>query len=300
LVIDAILGFLGRHLALFLTAPVRGYEPKTTFDPDLLARFLRLSDVLLVDGHSRVAVAIKYLTQSTWSHAGLYVGPIAGRCESSGEQHVLIEADVREGVISAPLSKYRGSHTRICRPIGLGKTARRCVVQYAVSRIGFDYDVKNVVDLLRYLLPTPPVPVRFRRRLIAFGSGSPTRAICSTLIAQAFQFVRYPILPSVEAVDDAASTGSSEQARREILHIRHHSLFTPHDFDISPYFAIVKPTIEAGFDYRVIQWGSDDLMPKTCQSLHIDKLPKTRSPPTKRIAQAYLRWSPKLCNRPFV
>ncbi|MCP9231169.1 MULTISPECIES: hypothetical protein [unclassified Mesorhizobium] len=30
----------------------------------------------------------------------------------------------------------------------------------------------------------------------------------------------------------------------------HHSLYTPRDFDLSPYFRIVKPTLEYGFDYR--------------------------------------------------
>jgi hypothetical protein len=27
-------------------------------------------------------------------------------------------------------------------------------------------------------------------------------------------------------------------------------LYTPRDFDISPYFQVVKPTIEHGFSYR--------------------------------------------------
>ena len=44
-------------------------------------------------------------------------------------------------------------------------------------------DLKNVFDLARYLFPVPPVPSRLRRRLIALGSGDPTRAICSTVIA---------------------------------------------------------------------------------------------------------------------
>jgi hypothetical protein len=255
--IDTVLRFFGLHLARFLTTPVRGYESRTTSDPNLLARCLRPADVLLVDGNTRVATAIKYLTQSTWSHAALYVGPIANRREDSGEPHVLIEADVGEGVISAPLSKYRNSHTRICRPVGLSEVACRSVVAYAVSRIGLDYDVKNIVDLARYLLPTPPVPVRFRRRMIALGAGVPTRAICSTLIAQAFQSVRYPILPEAERMSESLPPGTCEPARHEILHIRHHSLFTPRDFDISPYFAIVKPTIEAGFDLTLIQWADD-------------------------------------------
>ena len=70
--------------------------------------------------------------------------------------------------------------------MGLASEDIEAVVSFAVERIGFTYDLKNIVDLVRYLLPTPPVPVRFRRRMIALGAGSPTRAICSTLIAQAF------------------------------------------------------------------------------------------------------------------
>jgi hypothetical protein len=108
---------------------------------------------------------------------------------------------------------------------------------------------------MRYFLPNPPVPARWRRRMIALGSGEPTRAICSTLIAQAFESVLYPILPEVRRVDDTS--------RKEILHIRHHSLYAPRDFDISPFFAVVKPTIETGFDYKMMQWDTDNIKNKT-------------------------------------
>ena len=100
---------------------------------------------------------------------------------------------------------------------------------------------------MRYLIPLP-VPQRWRRRMMALGSGHPTRIICSALIAQAFENVRYPILPKV-------TRGESESARREILEIRHSSLYAPRDFDISPYFGLVKPTIENGFDYRAMCWA---------------------------------------------
>ena len=120
-------------------------------------------------------------------------------------------------------------HTRICRPIGLTPDDCARVCTYAAERIGFDYDVKNIIDLLRYLFPMP-VPQRWRRRMMALGSGHPTRIICSALIAQAFEHVRYPILPKVTRAE-------SEAARREILEIRHSSLYAPRDFDISPYFA---------------------------------------------------------------
>ena len=140
------------------------------------------------------------------------------------------------------MSKRPGSRKReaIFLPPGKGRA-------YAMGRIGFDYDVKNIVDLLRYLLPMP-VPQRWRRRLMSLGSGHPTRIICSALIAQAFENVRYPILPKVTQQHE-------EDVRRDILEIRHSSLYAPRDFDISPYFALVKPTIEKGFDYRRMAWA---------------------------------------------
>jgi hypothetical protein len=255
MIFNRLLDWLGRRLADYLTSPIPGFRPSSTTEFGKLRAALRVGDVLLVEGDTRVATAIKYLTQSTWSHSALYVGPIEGRAEPDGEPHVLIEALVDHGVTSAPLSKYRAAHTRICRPVSLGEVECRRVADFAIARLGHQYDVKNIVDLARYLLPTPPVPSRFRRRLIALGSGEPTRAICSTLIAQAFQSVYYPILPHVDHVGDPTSPVQSEQTQREILHIRHYSLFAPRDFDISPYFAIVKPTIEAGFDYRAVDWA---------------------------------------------
>jgi hypothetical protein len=84
--------------------------------------------------------------------------------------------------------------------------------------------------------------------MIALGSGDPTKMICSALIAQAFDTVRYPILPKI-------TRAGSRQARREILHIRDSSLYMPRDFDISPYFEIVKPTIVRGFDYTTLHWA---------------------------------------------
>jgi hypothetical protein len=251
---DRFFGFLGRGIVNYLEEPSPGYEPFTASDPDALARILQPGDVLLAEGYSRIASVIKYLTQSTWSHSALYVGDRFGQKTESGEPHVLIEANLGEGVISAPLSKYATLHTRVCRPVGLSLRDRERVVRYATERIGYEYDVKNITDLIRYLVPLP-VPARFRRRMIALGSGVPTKAICSTLIAQAFESVRYPILPKIELIQ-------SRHMRREILHIRHHSLYTPRDFDISPYFAIVKPTIEVGFNYKKMRWANLPLPPE--------------------------------------
>ncbi len=122
------------------------------------------------------------------------------------------------------------------------------------ERIGYKYDLKNIFDLARYLIQTPPVPQKYRRRLLALGSGDPTKAICSSLIAQAFQSVSYPILPNIEA--DETNSKAAKKSQEEILHIRHHSLFAPRDFDVSPYFQIVKPSLREGFNHRELNWAN--------------------------------------------
>jgi hypothetical protein len=245
------LDWIGEFVARQVSKPTSGYEPYAAARPELVAMTIRPADVLLVEGaRSKVNSAIRYLTQSTWSHAALYVGLGANLGERDGEPLVLVEAEVGKGVIASPLSKYHTYNTRICRPVGLIAEDRARVIRYAVERIGNAYDLKNIIDLMRYFLPQPPVPARWRRRMIALGSGEPTRAICSTLIAQAFESVGYPILPEVRRVDP--------DSRKEILHIRHHSLYAPRDFDVSPFFSIVKPTIETGFNYKDMVWAKED------------------------------------------
>lgn len=270
-----VLGGIGQMIARYLDKPAQGYEPYTPSDPDALRACLRRGDVLLIEGNNHIAGVIKYLTQSTWSHAALYVGPIGDRTTDDGEPLVLVEAHIGQGVIGAPLSKYFRFHTRVCRPTRLTDEDRAQVCAYATERIGFDYDLKNILDLLRYLLPLP-VPQRWRRRMMSLGSGHPTRIICSALIAQAFERVRYPILPKVTHVE-------SESARQEILEIRHSSLYAPRDFDISPYFEVVKPTLISGFDYKTMQWSDLAACPcpppvETPPAPLVEENPKTMAP----------------------
>ncbi len=243
---------IGRLLANYLDQPVGRYQHFSVTDPALLQACLRPGDVLLVEGNHRISTAIKYLTQSTWSHAALYIGDaMAGQHQAPTA--ALIEADLQRGVVAVPLGKYGGFNTRICRPVGLSDPDRDTVVNFMIQSVGKAYDLKNIVDLARYLLPQPPVPTRWRRRMLALGSGDPTRAVCSTLIAQAFQTVRFPILLDIKTTASSINA-QGEKILQEILHIRHHSLYTPRDFDLSPYFKIIKPTIETGFDYKKLIW----------------------------------------------
>lgn len=251
---DTLLDRLGRWLAGRLQQESSGYQPYTPSDPEILRRTLEPGDILLVEGNQRISAAIKYLTQSTWSHSCLYVGDALPEPEDGSERPRLIEVNLGEGCVAVPLSKYRTYNTRICRARGLTPDDRNHVVDFMIARLGLKYDLKNIFDMLRYFIPKLPVPVRWRRRMIAFGSGVPTRAICSSMIAEAYGGIRYPILPEITLAPGRASAQSTYM-RKEILHIRHHSLYTPRDFDLSPYFQIVKPTLEYGFDYKTVVWG---------------------------------------------
>ncbi|MDG2048323.1 MAG: YiiX/YebB-like N1pC/P60 family cysteine hydrolase [Halioglobus sp.] len=240
---------LGLWLAKFLSQPRSHYERFSVLTQAQLDDALEPGDLLLVEGNSRISTAIKYLTQSTWSHVCMFAG------KGADGKGFVIEADLVEGVIRSPLEKYANCNTRICRAVNLTEQDRLATLQYALDRVGLRYDTKNIVDLVRYLLPMPPVPTRYRRRLIQLGSGDPTSAICSTLIAQAFQSVRYPIIPH-ETPEIQGNSSITYSAAR--LEPKHYSHFTPRDFDLSPYFEIVKPTIQNNFDYKKIQWAKPE------------------------------------------
>lgn len=199
-------------------------------DMAAMRRCLERGDVVLVEGATKFSTAIKYLTQSTWSHTMLYVG-----------NDEFVEADVSKGIIRSHIDKLQGYHTRICRPVGLTTNDIDALCYQAISKIGGTYDLRNVLDLMRYLVPILPFPARHRRKLLAFGSGDPTKAVCSTLVAEAFESIQYPILP--------------EAGHANRLHKKHYTLMTPRDFDLSPYFDVVKPSVQQGFDFRTFEWN---------------------------------------------
>ncbi len=229
---------VGTIIARFLTQEVE-VEPALPLNFSTFTQLLHTGDVILVEGHFRISSVIKYLTQSTWSHAALYVG--GGTC---------IEADILEGVRRFPLSELTPYRIRICRPISLTPEDTERVIAHAVSRLGAKYDLKHVFDLARYLVPLP-MPRSWRRRAIALGSSDPTRAICSTLIAESFQAAGYPILPEIPPPPHDIATGRSVL---EIYHIHNTGLFTPRDFDLSPFFHIIKPDMPRPFDHHNLVW----------------------------------------------
>jgi hypothetical protein len=90
------------------------------------------------------------------------------------------------------------------------------------------------------------------------------------LIAETFQSINYPILPlrgqndsidnkSGPSKEDLSTAVLVKDAKGEVplYYKRHFTHFTPRDFDLSPYFEIIKPTIEHGFDHHVLHFKED-------------------------------------------
>jgi Permuted papain-like amidase enzyme, YaeF/YiiX, C92 family len=246
-------------------------------DEQKLKATIRPGDVLLVDGDQRVSQAVKYLTQSSWSHSALYIGDAllrrdpetraqAQRRFGREARYLIVEALVEKGVVASPLVKYLDLNVRICRPVGLKPEDCEVVLDHVISRIGHTYDRRNFLDLTRYLLPFHLIPGRFRDDALHFGSGVATETICSTLLAEAFEKVRFPILPMQTPV--RKNRTARERLRQQILgrptrraysgllRARHPTLCVPRDFDLSPYFEIVKFNAResAAFDYRKLRW----------------------------------------------
>jgi hypothetical protein len=241
------------QLAAFLSQPLKRYERRGWSDPESLARTIRKGDVLLVEGDQRVSAVIRYLTQSSWSHAALYVGDELLRCgeplrertlESFGDdaRHMLVEA-LLDGVVVSPLRKYAHLNVRLCRPHGLRPGDLRVILDDALSAIGWRYDLRNVLDLAAHL-----VFVSLMGRAsggsssVVLGSGAPTEVMCTSLLGRLFHRVGFPVLPEVDA---------------RVLRRRHPTLLQPRDFDLSPYFEIVKVHHGGarGFDYQRITWA---------------------------------------------
>lgn len=260
-----------------LTKPLKGYTLRFPNDIASLKRYIRKGDVLLVEGNERISECIKYLTQSCWSHSALYVGDEALKrdpllrqqlLEQFGEEanYLLVEALVQDGVVLTPLARYKDYNLRVCRPSNLTRKDLAVVLDEVLSTVGYTYDLRNIFDLMRYFLPLNLVPRRLRRTALEFGSGEPTRVICSSMIASAFHKVRFPIMPVYREppISDRPHGLARFIRRRDarrfgLLQSVPISLVTPREFDLSPYFEVVKvsPIEDLKFDYHQLKWVED-------------------------------------------
>lgn len=234
---DWIINKVG-HWLLKNEPPHRAY----LCDFQQITREVMPGDVLLIEGRNRVSSIISQITRSPWSHAALYAGrlsEIPGKhlqetikafSHYPDDTQVLIETEVGEGTIASPITKYKEDHIRILRPQGLDESDIQRVIAFAVGRLGKRYNMRHIFDLARFLFPWSLFPRKWRSSLFQHNALKPTEDICSSMIADAFHSVDFPILPLVKQKDPD---------NLELVQ-RNPRLFTPSDFDYSPYFNVIK------------------------------------------------------------
>ena len=253
------------RMSAWLNTAVDDNEDAQLTDFDRLCEELHQGDVLLVEGRTRVSHVIKSITNSPWTHSVLYIGRLDEIRDESlqekvseyhqGESHeqLIIESMLGEGTIINPVTKYENEHLRICRPKGLSRSDRQQVIAFSLSQLGYEYDVRHLLDLARFLFPYSIFPRRWRSTLFQQYAGRSTKNVCSYMMGEAFGSVNFPILPVAERGED----GSLK------LYKRNPRLFTPKDFDYSPYFDIIKYPY-FGLDdvaaYRGLPWDNEGMI----------------------------------------
>lgn len=245
----------------------RDKPPKRAYlcDFDRICYEVRPGDVLLVEGRNRISRIIQNITKSPWSHAALYIGRIHDiedamlrelihkHYKGPTREQLLVESIVGKGTFIGPLSHYRQDHIRICRPSGLSYRDAQKVIAYAVKHVGDRYNVRHFFDLGRFLLASHFIPKRYGSSIFINEPSQTTKEICSAMIASAFTAIKFPILPLIRP---------DEQSHQLELIRRNPKLFTPSDFDYSPYFNIIKYPLfplTSLAPYRQLPWRDEIL-----------------------------------------
>ena len=249
--------FWDKFVAWLLYEKPNFRSPLTSFER---CRYeLRPGDVVLVEGRSNVAEIIKTITQSMWTHSFLFLGRLhdiddpylRDRVQKyrhcSPDEQLIVEAILGKGIIISSIENYNGEHLRICRPRGITRADSQAVTKYAIKQLGTDYNVRQIMDLARFMFPYWFLPKRWRSTLFEHKAGRPTKTVCSTMMAEAFAKVRFPVFPVLHQ----DKTGKLKMLRSNS------KLITPKDFDHSPYFDVIKyPVLD--FDelgvYRKLPW----------------------------------------------
>ena len=241
---------------------------------------LKTCDVLLIEGRSRVAGVISYITQSNWTHSALYIGRlydvedtelrkiIKQYYKGAEEEQLIIESELGAGTVIRPLTFYKNEHIRICRPKNLAYSDGQQMLAYTITQLGKSYYKRQIFDLMRFFLPYKALPPRFGSTLFNLKAGYATKTVCSSMIAEAFCFVQFPILPLVKVI--------KENNVVKLYH-RNPKICTPKDFDYSPYFQIIKyPFLDCSHheSYRLLPWSGDNQLDSTENSMYMtqDKL----------------------------
>ena len=163
------------------------------------------------------------------------------------DEQLMVEAILGKGIIVSSIEYYDGEHLRICRPRGITRKDSQAVTKYAIKQLGTDYNVRQIMDLARFMFPYWFLPKRWRSTLFEHNAGRPTKTVCSTMMAEAFAKVRFPVFPALH-----------QDKNGKLKMLRSNSkLITPKDFDHSPFFDVIKYPIldfdELGI-YQQLPW----------------------------------------------
>jgi hypothetical protein len=191
-----------------------------------LRRKLLPGDVLLVEGEFGVSDWIKVYSSHTWSHCALFVGDQSRLAALQSKEFVegqpnLVEAIIGKGVMLSDLRKYEDCNLRICRPRNLTRIQREAVIRWALGKVGFPYDLENVLQFMSLpfdetLPPTSDI-----------GESNDGKYTCSSLLAAAFGQVGLEILHYYDRTSSKIVP-------------YHYSQVQPKDFDLSSNFDIIK------------------------------------------------------------
>ncbi len=240
-------------------------KPQYLGDFDRMKKELRPCDVILVESPTFLGRIIQQITQSHWAHAALYLGKAEEISDEDFRQKILalpwvhpqtqiiIEGYMGQGTILNPIEYYRTYNLRVCRPRGLLNSDAQQVVRAALEHWGADYDIVQILDLARFLLPWSFIPKRWRSSLFSYQPGLQTKTVCSTMIAESFARVKFPILPLIKV---------NTIGKIEIFQ-RNPKLYTPKDFDLSPYFEILKFPYLRPIEmetYRDLPWNKEGFL----------------------------------------
>ncbi len=225
---------------------------------------LRLCDVILLEGRSRVSEVIKTITLSCWTHSVLYIGRLndiedlelrrlaRSYYPGSPDDQLIIESLLGEGTIISPLKKYQYDNIRICRPRDLSPRDAQKVMGTAIQYLGTKYSTRQLFDIARFMFPYGILPRRWRSSLFRHHAGESTRTICSTMIVESFAAAHYPVLPVIQRTKE----NKLKWFRRNA------NIITPRDFDYSPFFDIIKfPFMgDEMCVYRNLPWDKDGVI----------------------------------------
>lgn len=259
--------------------------PPQTFpicDFEKLSHGIKPGDVVLVEGRSRVADVIRIITQSRWSHSAIYIGRIheihsqqvreklLEHFDAEPETQLLVEGILGKGIIVTPLTDYMQDNLRICRASTISAQDVQHVVGHCVNKLGTAYNVRQLFDLARFIFPWKILPRRWRSTLFTRRPNETTKTVCSAMIAEAYYAVKYPILPLFRR---------HGQKGVELIP-RNTRLYTPADFDYSPYFDIKKYPFMGSSDgspYRDLPWNKDGVIGHGDMDYDIYETPKQKN-----------------------